>query len=179
MLDLAASTTAAAAAAASAMASRLPTTIRCVYSTKMQFARTRCGTATWVCHRKFCNSSNGVTLGQGRPSHAGCHSGSVIVQIVRVTSGRYRARVRVLCRHCNQGNLSFGPFRFLLANQITSCITSQVVVLLHLLYVSCRSRGGRGWAYASLRFVLVKQYDMDTLLEPSSALVLFRFDDSN
>ncbi len=67
----------------------------------------------------------------------------------------------------DRGNLSFGPFRFLLDNQITSCITSQVVVLLHLLYVSCRSREGRGWAYASLRFVLVKQYNMETLLEPS------------
>jgi hypothetical protein len=68
----------------------------------------------------------------------------------------------------DQGYLSFGPFRFLLANQITSCIMSQVVVSFHFLYVSCRSRGGRGWAYASLRFELVKQYNMGVLLnEPS------------
>jgi len=60
--------------------------------------------------------------------------------------------------------LSVGPFRFVLANQITSCITSQVIVVLHLLYISCRSRGGRGWAYASLRFELAKQHDVGTLL---------------
>jgi hypothetical protein len=42
----------------------------------------------------------------------------------------------------------------LLNNQITSCITSQAVIALHFLYVSCRSRSGRGWAYASLRFEL-------------------------
>jgi len=67
----------------------------------------------------------------------------------------------------DQGSLYFGPFRFFLANQITSCVTSQVVVLLHLLYVSCRSPEGRGWAYASLRFELVKQHNMEMLLEPS------------
>ena len=64
----------------------------------------------------------------------------------------------------DQDKFSFGPFRFAVANQITSCIASQVTVLLHLLYVSCRSRGGRGWAYASLRFELVKKHDMGTLL---------------
>jgi hypothetical protein len=37
---------------------------------------------------------------------------------------------------------------------MTSCIMSQVVIALHFLYVSCRSRRGRGWAYASLRFEL-------------------------
>jgi hypothetical protein len=41
-----------------------------------------------------------------------------------------------------------------LDNQLTSCIASQVVIALHFLYVSCRSRRGRGWAYASLRFEL-------------------------
>jgi hypothetical protein len=45
-------------------------------------------------------------------------------------------------------------FNILLDNQITSCIASQVVIALHFLYVSCRSRRGRGWAYASLRFEL-------------------------
>jgi hypothetical protein len=48
-----------------------------------------------------------------------------------------------------------GHFCFNIANQITSCITSQVVILLHLLYISCQSREGRGWAYESLRFELV------------------------
>jgi hypothetical protein len=42
----------------------------------------------------------------------------------------------------------------LLDNQLTSCIASQVVIALHFVYVSCRSRRGRGWAYASLRFEL-------------------------
>ena len=41
-----------------------------------------------------------------------------------------------------------------LDGQLTSCIASQVVIALHFLYVSCRSRRGRGWAYASLRFEL-------------------------
>jgi hypothetical protein len=43
---------------------------------------------------------------------------------------------------------------FLLENQLTSCIASQAVITLHFAYVSCRSRRGRGWAYASLRFEL-------------------------
>ena len=41
-----------------------------------------------------------------------------------------------------------------LDNVITSCIASQAVIALHFVYVSCRSRRGRGWAYASLRFEL-------------------------
>jgi hypothetical protein len=64
----------------------------------------------------------------------------------------------------NRDHLSFGPVTFILAEQINSCIITQAVVFLHLLYVSCRSRGGRGWAYASLRFELVKQHDVGTLL---------------
>jgi hypothetical protein len=45
-------------------------------------------------------------------------------------------------------------FSILLDNQLTSSIASQVVLALHFMYVSCRSRRGRGWAYASLRFEL-------------------------
>jgi hypothetical protein len=45
-------------------------------------------------------------------------------------------------------------FSIFLDNQLTSCIASQVVLALHFVYVACRSRGGRGWAYASLRFEL-------------------------
>ncbi len=45
-------------------------------------------------------------------------------------------------------------FSLLLDNQLTSSIASQVVIALHFVYVSCRSRRGRGWAYASLRFEL-------------------------
>ncbi len=47
-------------------------------------------------------------------------------------------------------------FSILLSYQLTSSIASQVVLALHFLYVSCRSRRGRGWAYASLRFELDK-----------------------
>jgi hypothetical protein len=45
-------------------------------------------------------------------------------------------------------------FSFLLDNQLTSSITSQLVIALYFLYVSCRSRHGRSWAYASLKFAL-------------------------
>jgi len=80
----------------------------------------------------------------------------------------------------DQDNLSFGPFRFVLTNQMASCVVSQVVVLLHFLYVSCRSRGGRGWAYASLRFELVKQYNMGALMnEPSCSPMAQQMPSSN
>ncbi len=50
--------------------------------------------------------------------------------------------------------ISFANVVVVLDSQLTSCIISQVVIALHWLYVSCRSRHGRGWAYASLRFEL-------------------------
>jgi hypothetical protein len=54
----------------------------------------------------------------------------------------------------SQVEVSVGDVNLLLDNQITSCVTTQTVIALHFLYVSCRSRHGRGWAYASLRFDL-------------------------
>jgi hypothetical protein len=54
----------------------------------------------------------------------------------------------------SQVEVSVGTVNLLLDNQITSCVTTQTVIALHFLYVSCRSRHGRGWAYASLRFDL-------------------------
>jgi hypothetical protein len=54
----------------------------------------------------------------------------------------------------SQVEVSVGTVSLLLDNQITSCVTTQTVIALHFLYVSCRSRHGRGWAYASLRFEL-------------------------
>jgi hypothetical protein len=48
----------------------------------------------------------------------------------------------------------FEHFSIVLDNQLTSSVASQVVLTLHFVYVACRSRGGRGWAYASLRFEL-------------------------
>jgi hypothetical protein len=45
-------------------------------------------------------------------------------------------------------------FSIIFDSQLTSCITSQVVLALNFVYVACQSRRGRGWAYASLRFEL-------------------------
>ena len=61
-------------------------------------------------------------------------------------------------------SISVANLKLFLNNQLTSCITSQVVMALHFLYVSCRSRHGRGWAYASLRFELDER-GRSTLLE--------------
>jgi hypothetical protein len=47
-----------------------------------------------------------------------------------------------------------GNLKFVAENGTRSCITSQLVIALHFLFVSYRSRNGRGWAYASLRFML-------------------------
>ena len=54
----------------------------------------------------------------------------------------------------SRANLSFVSLKFVLDNQITACITSQVVIALHFLFVSSRSKTGRAWAYAPLRFEL-------------------------
>jgi hypothetical protein len=54
----------------------------------------------------------------------------------------------------NRASVSVGSFQLFLDSQITSCILSQAVIALHFVYVSLRSRRGRGWAYASLRFEL-------------------------
>jgi hypothetical protein len=51
-------------------------------------------------------------------------------------------------------SLSVSRFEFVLDNQITSCITSQAVLALHFAFVGWRSRHGRSWYYASLRFEL-------------------------
>lgn len=51
-------------------------------------------------------------------------------------------------------SLSVTTFQFQLGNLITSCITSQAVLALHFAFVGWRSRHGRGWYYASLRFEL-------------------------
>jgi hypothetical protein len=51
-------------------------------------------------------------------------------------------------------SFSVGSFNLIIDNQITSCITSQAIIALHFLYVSCRSHDGRGWWYPSLRFEL-------------------------
>ena len=51
-------------------------------------------------------------------------------------------------------SVSVGSFKLFLDSQVTSCILSQAIIALHFVYVSCRSRRGRGWAYAPLRFEL-------------------------
>ena len=53
-----------------------------------------------------------------------------------------------------EDQISVGTFQFVLGTQITSCISSQVVISLQLLYVSSRSQNGLGWKYSSLRFQL-------------------------
>lgn len=50
--------------------------------------------------------------------------------------------------------ISVANFNIFFDNQLTSCVTSQAIIAIHFLFVSCRSRHGRGWAYASLRFEL-------------------------
>ena len=54
----------------------------------------------------------------------------------------------------SQVQISVASFNIFFDNQLTSCVTSQVIIAVHFLFVSCRSRHGRGWAYASLRFEL-------------------------
>ena len=51
-----------------------------------------------------------------------------------------------------QLSVSVGTFDLFFDNVITSCITSQVIIGVHFLFVSFRSRNGRGWSYASLKF---------------------------
>jgi hypothetical protein len=50
--------------------------------------------------------------------------------------------------------LSVSGFRFLLDNQITSCIITQLVLALRFVFMGWRSRHGRGWYYAPLQFEL-------------------------
>jgi hypothetical protein len=53
-----------------------------------------------------------------------------------------------------EDHVSVGTFQFVVGTQITSCVSSQVVISLQLLYVSCRSQSGLAWKYSSLRFQL-------------------------
>lgn len=53
-----------------------------------------------------------------------------------------------------QDQISIGTFQFVLDTQITSCISSQVLISFQLLYVSCRSQNGLAWKYSPLRFRL-------------------------
>lgn len=54
----------------------------------------------------------------------------------------------------SEDRISVGTFNFVLDTQITSCISSQVLISLQLLYVSCRSQNGLAWKYSPLRFQL-------------------------
>jgi uncharacterized membrane protein YhaH (DUF805 family) len=51
-------------------------------------------------------------------------------------------------------SVSVSRFEFVLDSQMTSCVTSQAVLGVYFAYVGWRSRRGRGWYYASLRFEL-------------------------
>lgn len=51
-------------------------------------------------------------------------------------------------------DLVVGSFYFVLDNQLTSCITSQLTISIYLAFVSCRSVSGRAWRHAPIRFEL-------------------------
>lgn len=51
-------------------------------------------------------------------------------------------------------SLGVSTFEVQMDSVITSCITSQAMIALHFMYVGWRSRFGRGWHYAPLRFEL-------------------------
>lgn len=73
---------------------------------------------------------------------------------------------------------SISRFEFLLDNQITSCITSQAVLALHFMFVGLRSRLGRGWFYASLRFEL-EQFGRESLPRMSLCQLSPSLDDAH
>ncbi len=52
-------------------------------------------------------------------------------------------------------SVSFGTVRFVMDGQITMCIFSQAALAWHFMFTSLRSRRGRGWAYAPLKFELL------------------------
>jgi hypothetical protein len=54
----------------------------------------------------------------------------------------------------SQLSVYVGSLNLVFDNEMTSTIISQLIIALHFLFVSCRSRGGRGWAYAALKFEL-------------------------
>jgi hypothetical protein len=56
--------------------------------------------------------------------------------------------------HASGFSLSLGAFQFFLETHITSCMSSQFVIALRFAFVSCRSRSGRAWSFAPLRFEL-------------------------
>ena len=53
-------------------------------------------------------------------------------------------------------SIRVGNLPLALDNLLTDCIASQALIAFHFLFVSYRSRNGRAWAYASLRFELDK-----------------------
>jgi hypothetical protein len=65
-------------------------------------------------------------------------------------------------------SVSVSSFDFVLNSQMTSCITSQAVLGVYFAYVGWRSRYGRGWYYASLRFEL-DECGRASLSRPSAA----------
>jgi hypothetical protein len=52
-------------------------------------------------------------------------------------------------------SVSFGNVRFALDGMITVCIFSQAALAWHFLFTALRSRRGRGWLYAPLKFELL------------------------
>ncbi len=83
------------------------------------------------------------------PAARRCAYGFLVLCLFLDASGSY-----IFGNTASQVSVSIGSVELLVDQQITSCISSQVVIALHFFFVSVRSRNGRAWAYAPLRFVL-------------------------
>jgi hypothetical protein len=83
------------------------------------------------------------------PAARRCAYGFLVLCLVIDTSGSY-----AFGNTASQVSVSIGSVELLIDQQITSCISSQAVIALHFFFVSARSRNGRAWEYAPLRFEL-------------------------
>jgi hypothetical protein len=83
------------------------------------------------------------------PAARRCAYGFLVLCLVIDASGSY-----AFGNTASQVSVSIGSVELLVDQQITSCISSQVVIALHFFFVSARSRNGRAWEYAPLRFEL-------------------------
>jgi hypothetical protein len=73
---------------------------------------------------------------------------------------------------------SVGRWQFFADNGMRSCIASQAVIAMHFVFVSYRSRNGRAWAYAPLRFILDDSGAACMQQQTNSFLKGFILDDS-
>lgn len=83
------------------------------------------------------------------PASRRCAYGLLALCLIVDMSGSY-----LFGNTARQASISIGSVDLLIDQQITSCISSQTLIAVHLLFVSARSSNGRAWAYAPLRFDL-------------------------